>query len=136
MLDDCEIAAPNDPLAGDFTLASGKKAKYYLDGKQVTLDGEVAVDELANLHDLGIGQTLPDSPVLLPQVGDVVWFGAGGDDLGGQIVGPLGGGGEAEPAGIGGECGEDGGGDVGCDFDAEVSGHGDQGDDVLGYGFG
>ena len=23
---------------GDFTLASGKKAKYYLDGKQVTLD--------------------------------------------------------------------------------------------------
>ncbi len=25
---------------GDFTLASGKKAKYYLDGKQVTLDGE------------------------------------------------------------------------------------------------
>jgi orotate phosphoribosyltransferase len=25
---------------GDFTLASGKKAKYYLDGKQVTLDGD------------------------------------------------------------------------------------------------
>lgn len=25
---------------GDFTLASGKKAKYYLDGKQVTLDPE------------------------------------------------------------------------------------------------
>lgn len=25
---------------GDFTLASGKKAKYYLDGKQVTLDSE------------------------------------------------------------------------------------------------
>ena len=23
---------------GDFTLASGKKARYYLDGKQVTLD--------------------------------------------------------------------------------------------------
>ena len=23
---------------GDFTLASGKKAKYYLDGKQITLD--------------------------------------------------------------------------------------------------
>ena len=28
---------------GDFTLASGKKAKYYLDGKQVTLDGEGAM---------------------------------------------------------------------------------------------
>lgn len=27
---------------GDFTLASGRKAKYYLDGKQVTLDGEGA----------------------------------------------------------------------------------------------
>lgn len=27
---------------GDFTLASGKKAKYYLDGKQVTLDGKGA----------------------------------------------------------------------------------------------
>ena len=26
---------------GDFTLASGKKAKYYLDGKQVTLDPTV-----------------------------------------------------------------------------------------------
>jgi orotate phosphoribosyltransferase len=25
---------------GDFTLASGKKAKYYLDGKQVTLDAQ------------------------------------------------------------------------------------------------
>jgi orotate phosphoribosyltransferase len=25
---------------GDFTLASGKKATYYLDGKQVTLDGD------------------------------------------------------------------------------------------------
>lgn len=25
---------------GDFTLASGKKATYYLDGKQVTLDAE------------------------------------------------------------------------------------------------
>jgi orotate phosphoribosyltransferase len=28
---------------GDFTLASGKKAKYYLDGKQVTLDSAGAV---------------------------------------------------------------------------------------------
>lgn len=28
---------------GDFTLASGKKAKYYLDGKQVTLDSYGAV---------------------------------------------------------------------------------------------
>lgn len=28
---------------GDFTLASGKKAKYYLDGKQITLDASGAV---------------------------------------------------------------------------------------------
>jgi orotate phosphoribosyltransferase len=28
---------------GDFTLASGKKSDYYLDGKQVTLDGEGAL---------------------------------------------------------------------------------------------
>jgi orotate phosphoribosyltransferase len=28
---------------GDFTLASGKKAKYYLDGKQVTLDSKGAL---------------------------------------------------------------------------------------------
>jgi orotate phosphoribosyltransferase len=28
---------------GDFTLASGKKAKYYLDGKQVTLDSRGAL---------------------------------------------------------------------------------------------
>src|SRR5262245_60450901 len=28
---------------GDFTLASGKKAKYYLDGKQLTLDSRGAV---------------------------------------------------------------------------------------------
>lgn len=40
---------------GDFTLASGKKAKYYLDGKQVTLDaggarlvGEGILDLLAD----------------------------------------------------------------------------------------
>ena len=40
---------------GDFTLASGKKAKYYLDGKQVTLDatgarlvGEGILDLLAS----------------------------------------------------------------------------------------
>lgn len=40
---------------GDFTLASGKKAKYYLDGKQVTLDatgsrlvGEGILDLLGN----------------------------------------------------------------------------------------
>ncbi len=37
---------------GDFTLASGKKATYYLDGKQVTLDGEgarLAGDGMLNL---------------------------------------------------------------------------------------
>jgi orotate phosphoribosyltransferase len=45
---------------GDFTLASGRKAKYYLDGKQVTLDagGSRLVGE--GLLDL-LGPTLPDA---------------------------------------------------------------------------
>jgi orotate phosphoribosyltransferase len=37
---------------GDFTLASGKKAKYYLDGKQVTLDSRGAVLIAEGLLDL------------------------------------------------------------------------------------
>jgi orotate phosphoribosyltransferase len=47
---------------GDFTLASGKKAKYYLDGKQVTLDatgarlvGEGIVDLLADRWPAAVG---------------------------------------------------------------------------------
>ncbi len=37
---------------GDFTLASGKKAKYYLDCKQITLDAQGAVLVGAGLLDL------------------------------------------------------------------------------------
>jgi orotate phosphoribosyltransferase len=37
---------------GDFTLASGKKAKYYLDGKQVTLDAQGAMLIAEGLLDL------------------------------------------------------------------------------------
>lgn len=47
---------------GDFTLASGKKAKYYLDGKQVTLDsfgsrliGEGLLDLLAKWNPKAVG---------------------------------------------------------------------------------
>jgi orotate phosphoribosyltransferase len=47
---------------GDFTLASGKKAKYYLDGKQVTLDsiglklvGEGLLDLLASKMPQAVG---------------------------------------------------------------------------------
>src|SRR5262249_2717865 len=41
---------------GDFTLASGKKATYYLDGKQVTLDSRGAVLIAEGLLDLLIRQ--------------------------------------------------------------------------------
>jgi orotate phosphoribosyltransferase len=34
----CDLVRQRALKFGDFTLASGKKAKYYLDGKQVTLD--------------------------------------------------------------------------------------------------
>lgn len=46
---------------GDFTLASGKKAKYYLDGKQVTLDpiGSRLVGE--GILDLLGEETMPDA---------------------------------------------------------------------------
>ena len=43
---------------GDFTLASGKKAKYYLDGKQVTLDSTGARLVAEGMLDL-IGPKLP-----------------------------------------------------------------------------
>jgi orotate phosphoribosyltransferase len=43
---------------GDFTLASGKKAKYYLDGKQVTLDAAGAVLIGEGILDL-LGDQLP-----------------------------------------------------------------------------
>jgi orotate phosphoribosyltransferase len=43
---------------GDFTLVSGKKAKYYLDGKQVTLDSAGAKLVGEGILDL-LGDTLP-----------------------------------------------------------------------------
>lgn len=43
---------------GDFTLASGKKAKYYLDGKQVTLDSFGSKLIAEGILDL-LGQQLP-----------------------------------------------------------------------------
>src|SRR5205085_12098040 len=43
---------------GDFTLASGKKAKYYLDGKQVTLDSFGAKLIAEGILDL-LGADLP-----------------------------------------------------------------------------
>jgi orotate phosphoribosyltransferase len=43
---------------GDFTLASGKKAKYYLDGKQVTLDSAGAKLVGEGILDL-LGDPLP-----------------------------------------------------------------------------
>lgn len=43
---------------GDFTLASGKKAKYYLDGKQITLDSHGARLIAEGILDL-LGSPLP-----------------------------------------------------------------------------
>jgi len=43
---------------GDFTLASGKKASYYLDGKQITLDAAGAKLIAEGILDL-LGQPLP-----------------------------------------------------------------------------
>ena len=43
---------------GDFTLASGRKAKYYLDGKQVTLDGDGARLIAEGILDL-LGDKMP-----------------------------------------------------------------------------
>ena len=45
---------------GDFTLASGKKAKFYLDCRQVTLDSQGAKHIAAGMLDL-IGNDLPDA---------------------------------------------------------------------------
>ena len=46
---------------GDFTLASGKKAKYYLDGKQVTLDGQGARLVAEGILDLLAAEKMPDA---------------------------------------------------------------------------
>jgi orotate phosphoribosyltransferase len=46
---------------GDFTLASGKKAKYYLDGKQVTLDSAGARLVAEGLLDLLAAGPMPDA---------------------------------------------------------------------------
>ena len=46
---------------GDFTLASGKKAKYYLDGKQVTLDAHGARLVAEGILDLLAQDTMPDA---------------------------------------------------------------------------
>ena len=43
---------------GDFTLASGKKANYYLDGKQITLDSIGAKLIAEGILDL-LGEPLP-----------------------------------------------------------------------------
>ena len=46
---------------GDFTLASGKKAKYYLDGKQVTLDPEGSRLVAEGILDLLVAGTMPNA---------------------------------------------------------------------------
>ena len=46
---------------GDFTLASGRKASYYLDGKQVTLDANGARLVAEGILDLLDGQPMPDA---------------------------------------------------------------------------
>jgi orotate phosphoribosyltransferase len=46
---------------GDFTLASGKKAQYYLDGKQVTLDAEGARLIAEGILDLFDPKDMPEA---------------------------------------------------------------------------
>ncbi|NLE36444.1 MAG: orotate phosphoribosyltransferase [Pirellulaceae bacterium] len=46
---------------GDFTLASGKKAKYYLDGKQVTLDPHGSLLIAEGILDLLAEGDMPDA---------------------------------------------------------------------------
>lgn len=46
---------------GDFTLTSGKKASYYLDGKQVTLDPEGARLIAEGILDLLLAEGLPQA---------------------------------------------------------------------------
>jgi orotate phosphoribosyltransferase len=76
---------------GDFTLASGKKAKYYLDGKQVTLDSHGAKLVGDGLLEL-IGAKLPKAVGGMsigadPIVGAVITLaGVQGKDLAGFMV--------------------------------------------------
>ncbi len=76
---------------GDFTLASGKKAKYYLDGKQVTLDSHGAKLVGEGLLEL-IGEKLPQAVGGMsigadPIVGAVITLaGVLGKDLAGFMV--------------------------------------------------
>jgi orotate phosphoribosyltransferase len=53
-----EIVRKRSLRIGDFTLSSGKKASYYLDGKQVTLDSAGAKLVAEGMLDL-LGQPLP-----------------------------------------------------------------------------
>ncbi len=46
---------------GDFTLVSGKKATYYLDGKQVTLDPAGALLVAEGILDLLGGESMPEA---------------------------------------------------------------------------
>ena len=76
---------------GDFTLASGKKAKYYLDGKQITLhaqglrlvsEGLLALMEGVDATAIG-GMTIGADPI----VGGMLAVAAGqGRDLSGFLV--------------------------------------------------
>ena len=76
---------------GDFTLASGKKAKYYLDGKQITLHSEglrlVSEGLLALMKDVDAtaigGMTIGADPI----VGGMLAVAAGqGRELSGYLV--------------------------------------------------
>jgi len=76
---------------GDFTLASGKKAKYYLDGKQITLHSEglrlVSEGLLALMQDVDAtaigGMTIGADPI----VGGMLAVAAGqGRELSGFLV--------------------------------------------------
>ena len=76
---------------GDFTLASGKKAKYYLDGKQVTLDSHGAKLVGEGLLEL-LGDKLPSAVGGMsigadPIVGAVITLaGVNGKSLAGFMV--------------------------------------------------
>jgi orotate phosphoribosyltransferase len=55
-----EIVREKSLEFGDFTLASGKKASYYLDCRKVTLDSEGALLIAAGILDM-LGDDLPDA---------------------------------------------------------------------------
>jgi orotate phosphoribosyltransferase len=55
-----ELIRKNSLQLGDFTLASGKKAKYYLDCRKVTLDPQGANQIAAGILDL-LGDSVPDA---------------------------------------------------------------------------